>query len=193
MATNISNIYVKDDTAYQSQLYNSLKNSGLVTADMTFDELCDVLAAKYPAESILIDGVNNVNKLGNFGSTGYLDNTSQYVSFNANGLRFYAYGNDGDNACARYSCGTPIDVTDFNKLIIRISYNGTSSIRSNYWVYFGLRSSHAYNDNFVKGVNGTSVTTHTLDISALSGYYYFGAVMRSAYGEFRVSLVKLSN
>lgn len=193
MANNIANIVVKDDTTYQSQLYNSLKNSGFVTEDMTFDEMCTVLANKYPLQSILVDGPNGVNKLGSFGASGYLDNTSQYVTFNSNGLCFYAYGNDGDNSQARYSCGTAVDLTNFNKLIITISYNSIYVHRDRNWQYFGIRRSHAYDDSFVKSVNAKSNGTYTLDISGLSGYYYFGGSLVGCYGEFRVSLIKLTN
>ena len=81
MANNIGSIVTNDETRYRTSLYTALQYSGLVTSSMTFDEMCAVLAAKYPNEQILYYNGNTYSSItGGFvltaSATSYSSNSS---------------------------------------------------------------------------------------------------------------------
>ena len=158
------------------QLYEAMQYSGLVTEGMTFDEICDILAAEYPARIYLIkDGVLNTDLLGSGtvtktknGATGYANQSIKQT----NGIcQFYAIsnsssGNGGYHTNVTWTFNN-IDISQFNKFVIVNGKYKTAVTGYNSYSYITL-GNIGFKDTAGSSSEKTLTTPLSYDISSLS-------------------------
>ena len=158
------------------QLYEAMQYSGLVTEGMTFDEICDILAAEYPARIYLIkDGILNTDLLGSGtvtktknGATGYANQSIKQV----NGIcQFYAIstsnsGNGGYHTNVTWTFNN-IDISQFNKFVIVNGKYKTAVAGYNSYSYMTL-GNIGFKDTAGSSSEKALTTPLSYDISSLS-------------------------
>ena len=175
-----------------SALYEALQYSGLVTEDMTFEEMCEVLANEYPAIYKLYMSTANE---GNFEAYNGSDASASYgtglpsVTF-ATAIKFSASKDNGTLGSSVIS--ELIDLTRFKKIKLRHSSTITATYGADTFCYVSLfiTSSKAQymgsnivaSKKLVVGEAGTFENDAELDISAVEGEYYIGICCHTNHG-----------
>lgn len=151
------------------KLYEALQYSGLVTEDMTFAEMCEVLAAKYPELLYIYKHGNNCDEV-----TGGWENTSwnswghsgmaPTITFGESTMKIS--GSSGITGTVKTK--RKIDVTNFATLSVTVSgiVNGGFVAP----ILCRANGDFAYQSNLYPCTNGTK----TVDISSYTGEWYVG-------------------
>ena len=146
-------------------LYEALQYSGLVTADMSYDQMLQALKNAYPAYksiSSYISGCSVIDSKGWNGQSASASNGTMYIRS--------PYGINNANGYIKIRFGSSIDLTSVKKISFTVSnfaYNGNAG--PGCWI--GLGSTNANDPS--KYVTFTSNGTYTIDVSALSGMCNF--------------------
>lgn len=146
-------------------LYEALQYSGLVTEDMTYEEMLETLKNAYPQSKSISSYISGYTVIETIGWNGY----SASASNGTMSIRSpYGMGNANGNHKIRF--GASIDLTSVKKISFTVSnfaYNGNAGPVC--WI--GLGSTTTSNPS--KSVSFKSNGTYTIDISALSGLCSF--------------------
>lgn len=146
-------------------LYEALQYSGLVTADMSYDQMLQALKNAYPAYksiSSYISGYSVIVVKGWNGQAASASNGTMYIRS--------PYGISNANGYIKIRFGSSIDLTSVKKISFTVSnfaYNGNAG--PNCWI--GLGSTSASDPS--RSVSFTSNGTYTIDVSTLSGMCSF--------------------
>lgn len=147
------------------KLYESLKYSGLVTEDMSFDEICAMFAEKYP------------QRIYYYSKTQEYDVTwdTEPGSFTQ---RTYVEGTGGNNLVIKST--SAIDVTDYSKLILKnVTVNWNN--KYNGYTYVNIMggttqgSTGLFSTEIIRAPYGTpsaTVDTVEIDVSNIYGELY---------------------
>lgn len=147
-------------------LYQALQHSGFVTADMTFEQMCSVLAQKYPAYFELL----KAGQLAN-GYSAYLSPGTGSGGFS------FVFGillNTSDNTCLQYvRTEQKIDVTPYKKIDISYSKYRWNDNRFLDAIKFGLSTDGANLSHALANIATDSYgVNRTINISNITGEYY---------------------
>ena len=195
VATNKYNSgYTAGNSDDMAKLYQALQYSGFVTDDMTFDEMCEVLAEEYPSAFVLYkNGVNNANFTSYKGSAGggqYANTDEGYANLSI------TYGNDinavysnmNGNSHVSSIMSKLIDLTNYKEL--KFTFNSTGANNDT-----AIRDISVFiADNLTTDMTATAKYTilsanaqtsnsgeGVIDISNLSGNYYIGINLIARY------------
>lgn len=147
------------------KLYEALKYSGLVTEDMSFEEICAMFAEKYPQRKYYF------SKTQEYDVTWDTEPGSFYQ-------RTYVSGTGGNNLVINST--SAIDVTDYSKLILKnVTVNWNNKYNGN--TYVNIRggttqgSTGLFSTEIIRATYGSSSATVDnveIDVSNISGYLY---------------------
>ena len=171
--------------ASSKKLYEALQYSGLVTENMTFDEMCAILAQEYPSFFVLYkDGVNAANfanYAGNSQGHNYSNTDANYSDLTitlGENINAVFSGTNGTRITSIVS--DAIDVSAFNKL--KFNHTITAKSNSNTIRHISVfltkvleEKMNAAAEVVLLSTTGTSASgAKELNISALEGKYYIG-------------------
>lgn len=156
----------------KAKLWDALQYSGLVTEDMSAEEMLAVLAARYPNELILLDNltVNSAYTLKNSDKGG--DTSSNTYTFKSGtGLNLKIGGNNGWHV---YVLEPNFDVDGFSKLTFTVSKHTKYNDSQTSTTKIGI-SDVITGGSFKKYYQVPMATTgtYTIDISDVTGKCYF--------------------
>ena len=157
------------------KLYEALEYSGLVTEDMSFDEMCATLAKAYPEYISMICGGWEYHA----GSGAY---ASQSIVSDENSV---VASMSASESWATVSYKSPtFDITNFDVL----EYVGSASINGDEPTYYANLILHNLSDGsdielFKKHTSGSQSFNETYDVSELSGNYCFIITIRDWNGD----------
>ena len=164
----LDDLYSKIDSGEHDKLtlYNAIKHSGLVTEDMTYNEMLNALSTYFPSQLYLFNTTNgyNVSKFGTIAGPAYSGNLvsrSGDKSIEPASLSFTinALGGTGANGAGPYigtysfTTDKYVDLTNYKKMILdgKTIYDGYHNVNKTY--------RNAWIDLIDK--NGTSKTVFT--------------------------------
>ena len=168
--------FSEDGTA---ELYEALKYSGFVTADMSFEEMCAALADKFPGKLILFNGVIASGQslhTAYYHIGGDKHTLGAQASITGGVIRSSVRNASGisDNVfCASWAFAKTIDLTQYKKLVAVCSTNtGGNTRRMSIGTQLPTTGANPFNVPVAKMLDISNVGTFEIDISGLNGKYY---------------------
>lgn len=188
-----------DTNAAKKELYEALQYSGLVTEDMTFDEMCEVLAAEYPDIYKLY--MTSANEGGFEAYAGSCYAYYDYVCFKPSitfggsmvvtATQIYSGANYGEGV----AISKLIDLSNYNKIIFDYECTSSSAHNENPIIFFitptkqPLMKDIAIVKETLLNNNTSTRGKAEIDISSVKGEFYVGFSLRSMGN----ATIKISN
>ena len=180
----------------KDELYEALQYSGLVTEDMTYEEMLEALSAKFPAKLNLYSGTANEANFKGVACTTW-PWTPQKATVSVGEALSVTATSQGGGACAFSAASDIVDFTSWKKL----KFTHTSSIPK----YDGYNLIKIVIAESLPLINMTAVLSHQLvqvdgsnsvtgypvelDVSSLSGEYYIVVeIYTNSAGTFKTAI-----
>lgn len=162
----------------KDELYEALQYSGLVTEDMTYEEMLAALSAKYPAKLNLYSGTANEAGFKGVACTTW-PWTPQKATVSV-GAVLTISGSSGGGACAFSAASNLVDFTSWKKLIFThtssiprsTDYDRIKLVIAKSLPSVNMAAALSYQLVAVNNVLSVTGSQVELDVSSLSGTYY---------------------